>query len=83
MWNGSRTMSPFTKACIVSDVIINHAIPTMTVNQLLEVILGKSACVGGFLGDATPFQNNDAKQFSEVLEGFTIKNMVLQCILVL
>ena len=23
-----------------------------------------------FLGDATPFQNNDIKQFSEVLEGF-------------
>ena len=63
---------PFTKEGIVPDIIINpHAIPTrMTVNQLLEVILGKSACVGGFLGDATPFQNNDIKQFSEVLEGF-------------
>ena len=42
----------------------------MTVNQLLEVILGKSACIGGYLGDANPFQNNDIRQFSEVLEGF-------------
>lgn len=63
---------PFTKDGIVPDIIINpHAIPTrMTVNQLLEVILGKSACIGGYLGDATPFQNNDIRQFSEVLEGF-------------
>ena len=63
---------PFTKEGIVPDIIINpHAIPSrMTINQLLEVILGKSACMGGFLGDATPFQNNDISEFSEVLEGF-------------
>ena len=63
---------PFTKDGIVPDIIINpHAIPTrMTINQLLEVILGKSACISGHLGDATPFQNNDIKQFSDVLEGF-------------
>ena len=63
---------PFTKEGIVPDIIINpHAIPSrMTVNQLLEVILGKSACLGGFLGDATPFQNNDIREFSSVLEGF-------------
>jgi DNA-directed RNA polymerase II subunit RPB2 len=63
---------PFTKDGIVPDIIINpHAIPTrMTVNQLLEVILGKSACLGGYLGDATPFQNNDIKEFTDVLEGF-------------
>ena len=63
---------PFTKDGIVPDIIINpHAIPTrMTINQLLEVILGKSACIGGHLGDATPFQNNDISQFSDVLEGF-------------
>ena len=42
----------------------------MTINQLLEVILGKSGCLGGFLGDATPFQNNDISEFSNVLEGF-------------
>tara|TARA_Y100000996_G_scaffold163831_1_gene127324 strand:+ start:617 stop:1381 length:765 start_codon:yes stop_codon:yes gene_type:complete len=63
---------PFTKDGIVPDIIINpHAIPSrMTINQLLEVILGKSACLGGFLGDATPFQNNDITEFSKVLEGF-------------
>ena len=63
---------PFTKEGIVPDIIINpHAIPSrMTINQLLEVILGKSACLGGFLGDATPFQNNDIREFSKVLEGF-------------
>ena len=63
---------PFTKEGIVPDIIVNpHAIPTrMTINQLLEVILGKSGCLGGFLGDATPFQNNDISEFSNVLEGF-------------
>ena len=63
---------PFTEEGIVPDIIINpHAIPTrMTINQLLEVILGKSSCIGGFLGDATPFQNIDINEFSEVLEGF-------------
>ena len=62
----------FTKDGIVPDIIINpHALPSrMTMNQLLEVILGKSACLGGFLGDATPFQNNDIREFSNVLEGF-------------
>jgi DNA-directed RNA polymerase II subunit RPB2 len=63
---------PFTKDGIVPDIIINpHALPSrMTINQLLEVILGKSACLGGFLGDATAFQNNDIREFSNVLEGF-------------
>ena len=63
---------PFTKDGIVPDIIVNpHAIPTrMTINQLLEVILGKSSCLGGHLGDATPFQNNNISEFSKVLEGF-------------
>ena len=63
---------PFTKEGIIPDIIINpHAIPSrMTINQLLEVILGKSSCLGGYLGDATPFQNNDIQEFSEVLEGY-------------
>jgi len=63
---------PFSKDGIVPDLIVNpHAIPSrMTINQLLEVVLGKSSCLGGYLGDATPFQNNDISEFSKVLQGF-------------
>ena len=63
---------PFTKEGIVPDIIINpHAIPSrMTINQFLEVVLGKSCCIGGYLGDATAFQNNDIKEYGNVLEKF-------------
>jgi len=44
---------------IVPDMMMNpHAIPSrMTIAQLLEGILGKSACLAGFIGDATAFMN--------------------------
>ena len=63
---------PYTKDGIVPDLIINpHAIPTrQTINQLLEVIFGKSCCLGGFNGDATPFQNNDIDDYSKLLEKY-------------
>ena len=63
---------PFTKDGIVPDVIINpHAIPSrMTINQLLEVVLGKSSCLGGFLGDATPFQNNNIQDYAHILRDY-------------
>jgi DNA-directed RNA polymerase II subunit RPB2 len=63
---------PFTKEGLVPDIIINpHAIPSrMTINQFLEVILGKSCCMSGHLGDATPFQNNDVKEYGKVLQQF-------------
>ena len=63
---------PFTKEGLVPDIIINpHAIPSrMTINQFLEVILGKSCCISGHLGDATPFQNNDIKEYGKVLGDF-------------
>ena len=57
---------------IVPDMIINpHAIPTrMTINQLLEVILGKSSCIGGYYGDCTPFQNTNIEDFFKLLEKY-------------
>ena len=63
---------PFTENGIVPDMIINpHAIPSrMTINQLLEVVLGKSACLGGFLGDATAFQNNDIQDYASLMEKY-------------
>ena len=63
---------PFTKEGIVPDIIINpHAIPSrMTINQFLEVVLGKSCCMSGYLGDATPFQNNDINEYGRILQEF-------------
>jgi DNA-directed RNA polymerase II subunit RPB2 len=63
---------PFTKDGIVPDLIVNpHAIPSrMTINQLLEVVLGKSSCMGGFLGDATAFQNTDVRDYAILLQKY-------------
>ena len=63
---------PFSENGIVPDIIVNpHAIPSrMTINQLLEVVLGKSASLGGYLGDATPFQNNDVRDYAKLLEKY-------------
>ena len=60
---------PFSKDGIVPDLIVNpHAIPSrMTVNQLLEMILGKCCSLTGHLGDATPFQNNEITDYTALL----------------
>jgi DNA-directed RNA polymerase II subunit RPB2 len=63
---------PFSENGMVPDIIVNpHAIPSrMTINQLLEVVLGKSAALGGFLGDATPFQNNDIRDYAKLMQKY-------------
>jgi len=63
---------PFTKEGIVPDLIMNpHAIPSrMTINQFLEMILGKTCSLSGHLGDATPFQNNNVKDYTRLLESY-------------
>jgi DNA-directed RNA polymerase II subunit RPB2 len=65
---------PFNSDGIRPDIIINpHCIPSrMTINQLMECVLGKACAIGGFYGDATPFTssstNNAAEKICDLLK---------------
>jgi len=71
---------PFNSEGICPDIIINpHAIPSrMTVNQLMECVLGKACAITGTYGDATPFSssstNNAAERICELLSTAGMKS---------
>ena len=61
---------PFTRNGIVPDIIMNpHAIPSrMTIGQLIECIMGKTCCLLGRYGDATPFSKFADKNLKNLMD---------------
>ncbi len=61
---------PWTSSGIYPDIIINpHCMPSrMTINQLMESVLGKSCCAEGTFGDSTPFLENNTDVAEKICE---------------
>lgn len=66
---------PFSKNGIVPDIIMNpHAIPSrMTIGQLIECVMGKTCCLLGRYGDATPFSKFADRNLKNLMD-------TLQCL---
>jgi len=67
---------PFTmKDGIIPDIIINpHCIVSrMTINQLIDMLLGKACCLEGCYGDSTPFRDN-SDRIPEIVGDVLVKN---------